>query len=48
VLPPEYFQGQQRDDYLASDVQDYFMYMGMLASEVGAQGDEGRGDAGCL
>lgn len=32
----EYFQGQQRDDYQASDVQDYFMYMGMLASEVGA------------
>lgn len=29
----EYFVGQRRDDYQASDVQDYFMYMGMLASE---------------
>ncbi|EFN57405.1 hypothetical protein CHLNCDRAFT_142839 [Chlorella variabilis] len=29
----EYFQGQKRGDYQASDVQDYFMYMGMLASE---------------
>lgn len=35
--PPaaEYFTGEHRDDYQASDVQDYFMYMGMLASEVG-------------
>ncbi|KAI3438519.1 hypothetical protein D9Q98_000947 [Chlorella vulgaris] len=32
---PAYFQGAKREDYLASDVQDYFMYMGMLASEGG-------------
>lgn len=32
----EYFKGVARDDFLASDVEDYFMYMGMLASEVGA------------
>jgi len=31
---PEYFTGEHRDDYQASDVQDYFMYMGMLASEA--------------
>lgn len=30
----EYFTGEHRDDYQASDVQDYFMYMGMLASEA--------------
>ena len=44
LLPPptpssrpaaEYWQGEKRDDYQPSDVQDYFMYMGMLASEVG-------------
>lgn len=29
----EYFKGESRDDYQGSDVQDYFMYMGMLASE---------------
>lgn len=34
LLPPEYFTGEHRDDYQASDVQDYFMYMGMLASEA--------------
>ncbi|PSC73948.1 LHCP TRANSLOCATION DEFECT-like [Micractinium conductrix] len=29
----QYWQGEKRDDYQPSDVQDYFMYMGMLASE---------------
>lgn len=29
----QYFKGVRRDDFQASDVQDYFMYMGMLASE---------------
>lgn len=32
-IDAEYFTGEHRDDYQASDVQDYFMYMGMLASE---------------
>ena len=34
-LSAEYWKGESRDDFQPSDVQDYFMYMGMLASEVG-------------
>ncbi len=35
VMPAGVYASQSRDDFSADDVEHYFNYMGMLATEVG-------------